>query len=216
MEIDSKFMTNWQKTMGNSLLKGLGIPGFELSKQNYDWLKDSIYKAKQEAINKNDTLIGHIREEYEISQWPVEFESFIIQAVGHPYLDRYRESIDVISDARPYYLNNMWVNFQKKYEFNPLHDHGGLLSFIIFVKIPFDLKEEDKIFPPNSSAFHTSRLAFVNNEASGGFTSTLIDVDKTFEGKMLLFPAKQAHMVYPFYTSDDYRITVSGNIKLKV
>ena len=140
----------------------------------------------------------------------------LIQAVAHPYLDKYRNGIDVISDARPYYLNNMWVNFQKKYEFNPLHDHGGLMSFIIFVKIPFDLKEEDKYFPPNSETYHTSRLGFVNNNASGGFQTTLIDVDKTFEGKMLLFPAKQSHIVYPFYTSDDYRITVSGNIKLRV
>ena len=44
----------------------------------------------------------------------------------------------------------------------------------------------------------------------------VLDVDKTFEGKMLLFNAKQMHTVFPFYTSDAYRITVSGNIKIKV
>ena len=33
-------------------------------------------------------------------------------------------------------LNNFWVNYQKQYEFNPLHDHSGIYSFVIFVKIP--------------------------------------------------------------------------------
>ena len=42
-----------------------------------------------------------------------------------------------------------------------------------------------------------------------------IPVDKSFEGKMIMFPASQYHAVYPFYTSDEERITVSGNLKFK-
>ena len=38
------------------------------------------------------------------------------------------------------------------------------------------------------------------------------DVDKSFEGKGFMFRSSQAHTVYPFYTSDDYRISISGNI----
>ena len=44
----------------------------------------------------------------------------------------------------------------------------------------------------------------------------LIDVDKSFEGKMLVFPSKLQHLVYPFYTSDEHRITVSGNVNFWV
>ena len=43
-----------------------------------------------------------------------------------------------------------------------------------------------------------------------------LPVDKSFEGKMLMFSANQLHEVYPFYTSDDLRVTVSGNFKYKV
>ena len=35
------------------------------------------------------------------------------------------------------------------------------------------------------------------------------------ERVMLVFPAALQHAVYPFYTSDDYRISVSGNVRLK-
>jgi len=31
-----------------------------------------------------------------------------------------------------------------------------------------------------------------------------------------MFPSQLIHAVYPFYTSDEYRISVSGNIKFKV
>jgi hypothetical protein len=37
-------------------------------------------------------------------------------------------------------------------------------------------------------------------------------VDKEWEGKIALFPAKLNHLVYPFYTSDEPRISISGNI----
>jgi len=29
---------------------------------------------------------------------------------------------------------------------------------------------------------------------------------------MLIFPARMTHCVYPFYTSQDYRISISGNV----
>ena len=43
-----------------------------------------------------------------------------------------------------------------------------------------------------------------------------VHVDKSYEGKMLMFPSFVQHGVYPFYTSDDYRITVSGNVSVNV
>jgi hypothetical protein len=41
-----------------------------------------------------------------------------------------------------------------------------------------------------------------------------LPVDKTFEGKIAFFPSKLSHCVYPFYSSDGIRISISGNIKL--
>ena len=44
--------------------------------------------------------------------------------------------------------------------------------------------------------------------------SHIITLDHTYEGTILIFPAWLQHMVTPFYTSDDYRISVSGNLTL--
>ena len=79
------------------------------------------------------------------------------------------------------------------------------------------LKDEDEVFPKNTyNTPETSRLNFVTVDSMGGVFANKVNVDKSFEGKMLMFPAKLPHLVYPFYTSNKYRITVSGNIKLKV
>ena len=33
-----------------------------------------------------------------------------------------------------YILSALWINYQKKNEFNPPHDHDGKLSFVIYLK----------------------------------------------------------------------------------
>ena len=38
--------------------------------------------------------------------------------------------------------------------------------------------------------------------------------DKTCKGKGFFFDASQLHSVNPFYTSDEFRITISGNFYL--
>ena len=108
---------------------------------------------------------------------------------------------------------NCWINFQKKGEFNPVHNHNGDLVFVIWIKIPYDLKEEINCFP-ESNIEATSKFQFVAlddrfcNIHNNGF----IDIDKSYEGKMIIFDARLCHTVYPFFTSDEYRISVAGNI----
>ena len=39
-------------------------------------------------------------------------------------------------------------------------------------------------------------------------------MDPSMEGKMLLFPSKLMHCVYPFYNCEEPRISVAGNVWL--
>ena len=110
-------------------------------------------------------------------------------------------------------LNQLWVNFQKKHEFNPVHNHSGLFSFIIFVQIPYDLEREKKEGPGSlSNSNFTSCLQFHPTTMLGRQSEETIHVDKSYEGGIYFFNAELMHCVYPFFTSDDYRITVSGNV----
>ena len=90
------------------------------------------------------------------------------------------------------------------------------MSWIIFLNIPYNLEDEDKVFPEvgiDNTQLSTSRLSFlqVSPIVRGGIDGVILNVDKSFEGKILMFPSYIQHEVFPFYTSDDYRITISGN-----
>jgi hypothetical protein len=108
---------------------------------------------------------------------------------------------------------DMWVNFQQKGEYNPLHSHSGTLSFVIWVKIPYDLENEKNL--PNIIRSNTASgpaFTFVHSGFSEQVSVYNIPIDKSYEGKMIIFPSWLQHMVSPFYTSNDFRISVSGNL----
>ena len=41
-------------------------------------------------------------------------------------------------------------------------------------------------------------------------------LDSSMEGRMLLFPARLQHTVYPFYNCDEERISISGNLWYRI
>lgn len=208
-------MNKWKNSIDN--LTRIGIEAVEdIPDHVINFLKNADIKKPE--YSNNNQLAGHIKEEYEYANWPVSFEKYLLSTVATSnILNDYTNNISILSESRPFYLDKLWCNFQKKYEFNPLHDHSGLFSFIIFLQIPYNLDDEDVYFPKsNLSEPKTSRLCFIQTNNLGKIFEMPVNVDKSFENKMLIFPAVYNHLVYPFFTSDDYRITVSGNIKLKV
>lgn len=107
-------------------------------------------------------------------------------------------------------LTSFWVNFQKKYEYNPLHNHSGIFSFVIWMKIPYDIKKEQELPWVKGSK---------NQKTVGNFTfvgpdmeNHILTMEKEIEGYCAIFPSHLHHMVYPFYTSDEERVSISGNI----
>ena len=211
-------MDNWQETTEIVAQHGI-LPIEDIPNDFLDYLWDYANYIIDDGEN-NKKLVGHINEEYFYKEWSKEVERFIINKANLDFFDFYHKSLNVLSSKKPMALNQMWVNFQKKYEFNPIHFHSGLFSFIVFLQIPYDLEEEDKVFPfVHHTGKATSRLSFLVTHGHSyltGVRDIRINVDKSFEGKMLLFPASLQHLVYPFYTSEDYRITVSGNLNYMV
>jgi hypothetical protein len=41
-------------------------------------------------------------------------------------------------------MGDAWVNFQEKYEYNPIHLHDGVFSYVIWYQIPFYKEDEIK------------------------------------------------------------------------
>lgn len=206
-------MINWEQNKID--LNNIGVGTFDNVDINIlDYLKTQI-KNKKKLQKFNDQLVGHINDEYIIKITP-EYSNYLCNSINtNNKLFNYLNNLNVLSKNCPIFLEKSWINFQKKYEFNPLHDHSGIFSFIIFMKIPYKLEEEHKLYtvidkPANSC------LCFVYTNTNGEIKSLNCNVDESYLHKMLIFPSKLKHQVYPFYTSNEERITVSGNIRFLV
>ena len=110
-------------------------------------------------------------------------------------------------------MNRFWVNFQKKHEFNPMHSHSGLVSFVIWMKIPTNSEDQHALpISANSNSPAASNFEFTYSDMLGGHQQCAFNLSKKDEATMLVFPAKLCHQVYPFYECDEDRVSISGNI----
>ena len=103
-------------------------------------------------------------------------------------------------------IDGIWFNYMTKNEFNPLHQHSGLISGILMLKVPKEISQEHITIPLESNARCPGMLEWVSTGSGAGFYRK-----HPIEGEIYLFPAELKHQVYPF-VSDVERITASFNI----
>jgi len=200
-----------------------GSNGIEIAEQHtlpkevFDRIKKFV---NHKVIPHNKFLVGFHEQAFDLSQFIPEIHEYIGDLIQNSefckkiYFD-FIERLPQDSQSNFVFLDELWCNWMKKGEYNPPHSHFGILSFVIFVQIPFDLEKE----------YALPAAAMAKNPSNGNFNfiyfnGTKVDalnigVGKSYEGKMFIFPSTQMHSVNPFYTSDGFRITVSGNVFTK-
>ena len=152
-----------------------------------------------------DHLAGNIESEYQLDDTVKPH----INKLLAPLVAQYNRFVELPKEL---VLGNVWVNFQKKHEFNPPHLHDGTLSFVIWLQIPFTHKQENKKGPGRRAKLPLSgKFGFLIVQDHKEVRTCYLDSDKKEENTILLFPSNMMHLVHPFYTSDDLRITISAN-----
>lgn len=172
-------------------------------------IQDNFDKAESFA----GRLAGHIKKEYTLEHCKNKIQDYVL-SIAVDYANYYKITPTILEKNLPYYLDTLWVNFQRKYEFNPVHNHFGIISFVIWMKIPYDIDQELKVFQETRDS-QTSMFGFVFSNIYGKQIMRNLEVNKNYEGVICFFPSQLLHYVNPFYTSDDYRISISGNVCLK-
>ena len=122
---------------------------------------------------------------------------------------KYVDTLKLLSKSVPFFADPPWVNVQKRYEYLPLHDHDGILSYNIWIQIPYDIKKE----------LHkqAGELQFIYPMvASAKMGKHRFILSKADEGHLLMFPSMFLHTLYPFYTSKKVRLSIAGNILFEV
>ena len=186
------------------------IVHLKISEEFQQKLLKGAEEARKENKDFRDNLAGIIKEEYAYenrADYVEEIAQFLTV-----YDEAYQKFKNEKYKVKPeYLLNALWENFMKKNEYNPPHDHSDFLSFVIFLKVPEEIKKEQENFIGNSAG--PGSLSFLYGD--GNRQSITYQSVKPEDRDIFIFPAWIKHYVAPFY-SDVTRISVSGNISNSV
>ena len=156
-------------------------------------------------------LVGDIEHQYFLKQCVTDLDTVITREINlweaqanFLHTQNYNTGKHAITSL------GAWVNFQHKGENNPLHSHGGILSWVLWLKIPYTHEDEQAHQThPNQSFAGMFGMTYTN--VLGNIELAGWQLSKEMEGTLLLFPSKLKHCVYPYYSTDDVRISLSGN-----
>ena len=200
----------------HSHLPNVGLTNGTIPPQIYQALNQEIVDIHNDDSNTmrmNQSLAGQITKEYQITK-SLPLLNPYLEEMGRAYQKEWNYYPKETPNNGNLKVESVWVNMQKKLEVNPLHNHDGTLSFVAWLHVPFKLEDERNM--PNCKNSRTVELAstfqFVYTTALGTIANCPMFVESGWEGKIVMFPSKLLHIVYPFQTSDDYRISIAGNL----
>lgn len=114
------------------------------------------------------------------------------------------KELRILTKDLPFKYEKPWINLQKENEFIPIHTHDGILSYNIWIKIPYDGTKEKFL----------GNFVFVYTNVLGNIVTKEINLSEKDEGTIIMFPSKLSHLVWPFHKNKKTRISIAGNILL--
>ena len=199
----------------------IGVVEGKLPEDTVDSLWKLIEESKKQPESMKSELAGNISSSIRLDGGSPLIEDFMqniipkyiqqsINSFGSPYRLEMKE-------GQIWNLESLWVNFQKKHEFNPMHDHGGVYSFVIWMQIPTSYEEQRKlpICAESNADGNISNFAFTFTNTLGRICQFVYNMEKDAEGYMVIFPSEMKHEVFPFYENDGERLSISGNIGIQ-
>lgn len=201
------------------------VTGFlevKLDKKMIEYLWKMVEISRLEKINYKQALVGNISKSYILE----DQNNYFFKRSCIPLIKIFRQqngSNDpylknaILDKNTPLLLRSFWVNYQYQTEFNPYHDHTGVYSFAIWLKVPYNWQDQNKLpqFKDiNESNIKAGNFEFEYIDTLGGVRNIPYKLSPSMEGTMLFFPAQLRHCVYPFYGTDEPRISIAGNIAL--
>lgn len=161
----------------------------------------------------NLELVGNLRREYELLASRAHIEHLLTPLVEElEGTMGYAKEVYINGNPGKFILDDVWVNYQQAGEFNPLHDHRGVYSWVIWLELPYTLKQEDAHVPwANPDKNFAGQFVIHYTDIVGNIKNYPLPTDQRMRNHCAVFPSRLRHSVYPFYTSNQYRISVSGN-----
>ena len=171
----------------------------------------------------NDKLAGEIESEWEIEDHETLSDILCVSELSNEYFEVFHTQCNFDVDSgeidqplaifamnlQKSVLVSAWFNDQKDNEYNPIHNHTGVLSGVLYLKIP-------EYLPSRKTKDTDGAISFMGNESKtdGIMTNSTLTISPK-KGDLFLFSSSLKHQVYPFRTADGNGIRRSMSFNTK-
>ena len=170
-------------------------------------LVDFVYKEREEDPHGvNYSNMGGWQSEANYNQ----FENILLSTVSNVLTSYF--SNDVLDMEREIKFDGMWMNINKKGDYNATHDHPGChLAGVFWIQSPKGCGNLE-LQSPNSFTMFQEMSRYTESFQKKSSVYPVYMFPPT-EGTILLFPACINHRVSPSQSMED-RISVAFNLSL--
>ena len=169
--------------------------------ENLEIVKEGQQKFSKNAYNHN--LSGDLEKGFQID-YTDEKNIVLFKNELKIHLGRIiGQEIKNLSFTNEDEQEDIWINIMEPTDYNPVHIHSGYMSFVIYLDVKDEIRQE-----------HKEQIGTVSSRGLIEFFSKRSDDSLLFNpraGDILIFDSTHKHTVYPFY-SDCQRVTIAGNI----
>ena len=179
----------------------------EVTQEECDMILKEGKKCRRKSNDYRSGLAGHLSEEYKF----LDAEGIIswLKNYFNAYASAYNKWRGEGTMKPNFTLASLWINYMKAGDFNPPHDHGADLSFVLYPDVPDEISQECDAFKGTMRG--PGGISWTYGEGDSTCISVVHQLPKT--GDLYIFPASLKHYVFPF-KSPVTRVSVSGNIML--
>ena len=119
-------------------------------------------------------------------------------------------------------LDSIWSNIQEAREYNPVHQHTGNFSFVIYTRNDLenlsveeiqDNEYDNKVVDYDNQRPLAGMIELFYGEGNWMNWTSFQHIPK--RGDILIFPSWLRHTVYAHYETGKIRISVAGNVSFK-
>ncbi len=191
-----------------------GVVQTRLDDDQQELVWNLLKKYSPESAEWSGNTLLHV--DVNDKQWSITdddhvFENTILRPVADAYFKRYGlPKIPKTTKNHGICFNRFWCRASTRHDYQSLHDHKGIFTFVIWMKIPVNSKLERADqggFRPEAG-----EVCLTYIDTLGTIQKMNFSLCPKCNGQMILFPSEMNHVVWPHHSTDEWRISVAGDI----
>ena len=196
--------------------KNYGVVDCTLTEEQKEgvWALIKKYSPSSAQWSGNTLLeIGQEGKQWELTDDNNWFEDNVLRPAVGAYNQKWGLPIKVqTTHEHGLIFSRLWVRASTRGDYQSLHDHQSVLTFVLWMNIPFNSKIERNVqagFRPEAGD-----VVLQYHDTCGCIEKMSWHISKECSGQMIVFPSNWQHVVYPHHSTDEYRIAVAGDVAL--